>query len=130
MKSTIKNNAKTNEGIVKSGEFSYSRKARTIKAYGEEYQLPVKTIEFSDKLLAANDAIAKTTDARDTVSRIKSGIALFIGEDEANRIFPEDNFDNIDIDEILGFWLALNFELSRSQNELIARYSASRAMRV
>lgn len=133
MKSNIKNIAKTNteiDGIVRSGEFSYSKKPRTLKAYGEEYQLPVKTIEFSDKLVAANEAIVKTSNAHETVSKIKEGIALFIGNEEAERIFPADKFGEIDIDEILGFWLALNFELSRSQNDLIARYSASRTLRV
>ena len=117
-------------GVVKAGEFSYAKKPRTLKAYDREYELPVKTIEFSDKLVAANEAIVKTSNARETVEKIKSGIALFIGEEEAERIFPDKNFDSIDIDEILGFWMALNFELGRSQNDLIARYSASRAIQI
>ena len=128
MRSNIKNIPE--ESIIKAGEYSYSKKPRTLKAYGEEYQLPVKTIEFSDKLVAANEAIVKTSDAHDTVEKIKNGIALFIGEAEAERIFPAERFNEIDIDEILGFWLALNFELGRSQNDLIARYSASKALRV
>ena len=128
MKTSTKNNI--GNGIVKAGEYYPVRAPRTLKAYGQEYEIPVKTIAFSDKLVAANEAIVKTSNARDTVEKIKSGIALFIGEEEAERIFPEKNFDSIDIDEILGFWMALNFELGRSQNDLIARYSASKAVRI
>lgn len=116
------------KGIVKAGEFSYAKKPRTLKAYGKEYELPVKTIEFSDKLTAASDALTKVSTARELVEKTKSGIALFIGEEETERLFPEKNFDSIDIDEIVGFFMALNFELGRSQNDLIARYAASRAI--
>ena len=132
-RNTVKSNAEMIEaGIVKAGEFSYAKKPRTIKAYGQEYELPVKTIDFSDKLAAAADAIVKNSGggAKEVVKNIKSGIALFIGEEEAERIFPEKNFGEIDIDEILGFFMALNFEMNRSQNDLIARYSASRAIRI
>ena len=127
---TVKAAKAIENGIVKAGEFSYAKKPRTLKAYGQEYELPVKTIDFSDKLVAANDEIVKTSGTRETVEKIKSGIALFIGEEEAERIFPEKNFGEIDIDEILGFWMALNFELNRSQNDLIARYAASRAIQI
>ena len=129
------NIAKTNNNIeektvIKAGEYSYSRKYGTIKAYGQEYQLPVRTIEFSDKLTTANEAIAKALNARDTVEKIKNGIGLFIGETEAERIFPAEKLGEVDIDEISGFWVALNFELGRSQNELIARYAVSKAIRI
>lgn len=132
MKTNTKNTAANaiDRGIVKAGEFSYARKPRTLKAYGQEYELPVKTIEFTDKLAAVGDTIAKISNARELVEKLKSGIALFIGEEETERIFPEKNFDNIDIDEIFGFFMALNFEISRGQNDLIARYSASKAIRI
>ncbi|MCH5349198.1 MAG: hypothetical protein J1E40_07735 [Oscillospiraceae bacterium] len=126
MRSNIKNTA--NEGVVRSGEYSYSKKPRTLKAYGKEYQLPVKTAEFSDKLAAANEAIAKSSNAHDVVEKIKTSIALFIGEKEVERIFPAEKINEIDMDEILGFMLALNFELASSQNDLIARYSASKVV--
>ena len=128
MKTNTKNNIEN--GTVKAGEYYPVRAPRTLKAYGQEYEIPVKTIAFSDKLVAAGEAIVKTTNARDTVEKIKSGIALFIGENEAERIFPAENFDQIDIDEILGFWLALNFELNSSQNDLIARYAKPKAMKI
>ena len=115
--------------VIKAGEYSYSRKYGTIKAYGQEYQLPVRTIEFSDKLAAAAEAISKPSDVRELVEKIKNGIGLFIGEAEAERIFPAEKLGEVDIDEILGFWMALNFELGRSQNELIARYAAAKAIR-
>lgn len=126
MRSNIKNTV--NEGVVRSGEYSYSKKPRTLKAYGKEYQLPVKTAEFSDKLAAANEAIANSSNAHDVVEKIKTSIALFIGENEVERIFPAEKINEIDMDEILGFMLALNFELASSQNDLIARYSASKVV--
>ena len=31
-------------GVVKSGEFSFTRRAAKLKAYGEEFTLPAKTV--------------------------------------------------------------------------------------
>lgn len=131
MRSNTKNSIEN--GVVKAGEFSYSKKPRTLKAYGREYEIPVKTIEFSDKIVAAAKAIANTagaSSARDTAEKIKSGIALFIGEEEAERIFPAENFDRTDIDEITSFWLALNAELVQGQEDLITRYTKAKAMKI
>lgn len=33
-------------GIVKSGEFSFSRRAAKLKAYGEEFELPPRLWSF------------------------------------------------------------------------------------
>lgn len=125
-------NIKTNyNGIVKSGRYSCIRKQRTLKAYGEEYPIPVKTAEFSERLRSAIADIAKTvnTDIYDTVRKIKNGIALFIGGEEAERIFPDDNLGQIDIEEILGFWLALNYEFGCSQDSMLDEYAASGVIR-
>ena len=75
------------------------------------------------------EAIAKTTKISDTVKEIKNGIALFIGGEEAERIFPDDNLGQIDIDEILGFWLALNYEFGCSQDNMLDEYAASEVIR-
>ena len=41
---------------VKSGEFTYSRTPRVLKAYGSEYTIPVRTVEFDEKLII-NDVL-------------------------------------------------------------------------
>ena len=112
-------------GVVKSGDYSYTKKPRVLKAYGEEYVIPIKTSELSEKLMAVIEAIANTSKISDTVREIKKGIGLFIREDEAERIFPEKSFNQIDIDEILSFWLAINYEFGISQDSMLDEYKAS-----
>ena len=103
-------------GDAGSGDRSRGKKQRILKAYGEEYEIPVKTAEFSERLDAVMEAIMDTSVISGTVREIKKGIGLFIGEDEAERIFPDEAFGQIDTDEILCFWLALNYELFQSQD--------------
>lgn len=116
-------------GVVKSGEFSYARKTRSLEAYGKTFEIPVKTVEFSDKLDEIGSEIAKQTLTSETVKSIKKGIALFIGSEAVEKIYPEEKLMELDVDEVLGFWTALKFELNRTQNELIARYSAASVIR-
>ena len=115
----MKLNAPTMQnGVVKSGEFSYTRKSRTLKAYGEEFVIPVKTVELGDKLdeIGAELAEAKIT-------------SDFIGEEATEKLYPEEKFNELDVDEVIEFWSALNFELNRAQNERLARYAAAKAIR-
>lgn len=116
-------------GIVKAGEFSYTRKSCTLKAYGEEFVIPVKTVEFGDKLDEVKDEIARQTLTSETVRSLKKGIALFIGSEAVEKLYPEEKLPELEVDEILGFWSALIFELNRTQNEMIARYSAANIIR-
>lgn len=126
MKSNVPN---MQNGIVKAGEFSYTRKSRTLKAYGEEFAIPVKTVEFGDKLDDIRGEIAKQTLTSETVKYLKKGIALFIGSETVEKIYPEEKLMELDVDEVFGFWTALIFEFNRTQNELIARYSAANVIR-
>lgn len=116
-------------GVVKSGEFSYTRKSRTLKAYGEEFTIPVKTVEFGDKLDAIGEELAQTTKTSEIIAVTKKGIALFIGDEATEKIFPEEKFMELDVDEVIEFWSALNFELNRAQNERLARYAAAKTIR-
>lgn len=109
-------------GTVKSGEFTYCRTPRVLKAYGSEYTIPVRTVEFEEKLSQASRALSETMTATDTVLAIREGIALFIGTEEVERIFPKDKLMELDVDEILSFWQALNFEMKQAQDELLAKY--------
>lgn len=111
------------DGVVKSGEFSFSRRAAKLKAYGGEFELPAKTVEFSDKLDAVRAEMLTTLKTSDTVRSLKKGIVLFIGEEKTEKLFPDDKISELDPDEILGFWSALNYELNRHQREIVAKYS-------
>ena len=118
----MKSNINMTNGVVKSGEFTYVRQQRTLKAYGKEYPIPVRTVEFADKLEAVSKEMGQTTTTADTITKIREGIMLFIGAEETDRLFPADKLQEIDVDEIMAFWQALNFELQRNQQELIAKY--------
>lgn len=118
----MKSNIQMKNGTVKSGEFTYSRTPRVLKAYDKEYAIPVRTVEFDEKLTQAAKTISETATTSETVSAIREGISLFIGEDEVERIFPKEKLMELDVDEVLSFWQALNYELREAQNELLAKY--------
>ena len=118
----MKSNIQMKNGTVKSGEFTYSRTPRVLKAYGSEYTIPVRTVEFDEKLTQAAKTISETATTSETVSAIREGISLFIGEDEVERIFPKDKLMELDVDEVLSFWQALNYELREAQNDLLSKY--------
>lgn len=118
----MKSNVTMKNGTVKSGEFTYCRTPRVLKAYGQEFNIPVRTVEFDEKLNAVGAAIAETNTTSDTVKEMLKGIALFIGKEETEKIFPADKIDELDVDEILAFWQALNYELKQAQNELLSKY--------
>ena len=125
----MKSNIQMKNGTVKSGEFTYSRTPRVLKAYGSEYTIPVRTVEFDEKLTQAAKTISETATTSETVSAIREGISLFIGEDEVERIFPKEKLMEIDVDEIISFWQALNFEMKQAQDELLSKYRPSAAVR-
>lgn len=126
----MKSNVPTMQnGVVKSGEFSYTRKSRTLKAYGEEFVIPVKTVELGDKLDTIGAELAEAKITSDVIHVTKKGIALFIGEEATEKLYPEEKFNELDVDEVIEFWSALNFELNRAQNERLARYAAAKAIR-
>lgn len=116
-------------GVVKSGEFSYTRQSRTLKAYGEEFVIPVKTVELGDKLDSVREEIITQKRTSDTIKSIKKGISLFIGSEAVEKIYPNEKLMELDVDEVFGFWTALNFEFNRTQNELLARYNAANVIR-
>ncbi|MGN1137083.1 MAG: hypothetical protein ACI4SF_12800 [Oscillospiraceae bacterium] len=127
----MKSNIQMKNGTVKSGEFTYCRTPRVLKAYGSEFTIPVRTVEFEEKLKQAVNTISGTAAAStsDAVLAIREGIALFIGEDEVERIFPKDKLMELDVDEVLSFWQALNFEFNAVQNELLAKYRPAPSIR-
>lgn len=122
-------NITMNNGTVRSGEFKYERTPRVLKAYGTEFTIPVRTVEFEEKLEQANKTISATSTASDTITAIREGISLFIGAEETERIFPKGKLMKTDVDEVLAFWQALNLELKLAQDELLAKYRPAPTVR-
>ena len=109
--------------------FNYKRAAVKITAYGKEYELPVRTTEFCDKQDAADRKIADTSGNRtsaDVVADIKEGIALFIGADEVERIFPAEKVNELDIDEITVFYNYLKEQSLRNLVDYTRKYAPNR----
>ena len=116
-------------GTVKSGEFRYVRTPRTLKAYDKEFTIPVRTVEFEEKLEQAGKALSECRTATETAQALREGVSLFIGEEETERIFPKEKLMEIDVDELLGFWQALNYELKLAQEEQLAKYRPAPTIR-
>lgn len=127
----MKSNIQMKNGTVKSGEFTYSRTPRVLKAYDKEYAIPVRTVEFDEKLTQAAKTISETAtmSTSETVSAIREGISLFIGAEETERIFPKEKLPELDVDEVLSFWQALNFEMKQAQDELLSKYRPAPSIR-
>ncbi len=118
----MKSNTKVNNGVVKYGEYAFVRKPVTVEAYGEKFELPVKTVDFCDKLDAIGAESLKTTKSSETTRILKKGIALFIGDEKTEQLFPEEQLGELNSDEIFGFWAFLKHEQNAQQRELIALY--------
>lgn len=127
----MKSNIQMKNGTVKSGEFTYCRTPRVLKAYSSEYTIPVRTVEFDEKLTQAAKTISETAtmSTSETVSAIREGISLFIGAEETERIFPKEKLPELDVDEVLSFWQALNFEMKQAQDELLSKYRPAPSIR-
>lgn len=106
-------------------EFSFKRKPAVMSAYGKEFSLPVRNTEFLDKLITAERELitAKTPVAK--AEGYKAAIALFIGEAEAEQLFPADEIRSIDIDELQAFFEALA-EAVKEQSKAVIRNSYTR----
>lgn len=89
-------------------KFKYTRENITLEAYGREYPIPTKTAALVDGINDIQKKLAACTSAAETVAVTKQGIALFIGKEEAERIFPVNKLADVDTDEISAFWWALN----------------------
>ena len=94
--------------------FTYARANTKVKLYDKEYELPVRTSAFCDRQDVIDREIADTSNIKvtaDLVNILRRGIALFIGSDEAERLFPtEGQEENIDIDEIMSCYTFLKHE--------------------
>lgn len=104
-------------------KFEYTRPEDTkLEAYGKFFEIPPKTIPLVDGVNDVNKNIAEGTTAQQTAA-LREGIALFIGEEAAEEIFPKAKLDSLNIDEMSAFWFTLN-EISNKETEaVIAKYA-------
>ena len=116
-------------GTVKSGEFRYVRTPRILKAYDKEFAIPVRTVEFEERLEQESKTLSECKTASETAQALREGISLFIGEEETERIFPKEKLMEIDVDELLVFWQALNYELKLAQEEQLSKYRPAPTIR-
>lgn len=107
-------------------KFEYSRPKVTVEAYGETFEMPTKTIAVVDGVAKAQKEIAEAKDTAEQVKAIKRGIAVFIGDEAVERLFPTENEGEIDTDEISAFWFCLNRESNRATQAVIEKYSPNR----
>lgn len=96
-----------------------------LEAYGKTYEIPTKTAYLIDEVSKINDRIhAEGSSSSDQIMAVRDGIALFIGEEEAERIFPRDTLlTSANTDEITAFWFCLNEFSNRETNAVIAKYA-------
>lgn len=109
--------------------FTYTRDNYIIKAYGREYELPVRTTAFCDSLDAADREIAAAAGKKsaDVISAVKKGIDVFIGEGEAEKLFPADA--DTDTDEIFAFYDFLKKKSLDNLRTYTAKYAPSAVIR-
>lgn len=97
--------------------FDYTRKPIEIEAYGKKYTLPIKTTKFNKQLAEVVLSFKGAADVVDVAEKLKSGIALFIGKEETDRIYP--NVEDTPFDEMLKFWNFLNGAINEKEQEII-----------
>ena len=109
--------------------FEYKREVTKLKAYGQEYEIPTKTAIFAEEVNKITKRLQEAKNAAESMTAAWDGIALYIGKDETQRIFPRENLENLDTDEISAFWLALNAASNRNTNAVINKYAPNAAIK-
>ena len=104
-------------------KFEYKRPDdMKLEAYGKVFEIPPKTAPLVDGVMEVNKEIS-TGSASVQVKALRKGIALFIGEEAAESIFPSAELDKANVDEMSAFWFVLN-EISNKETEaVIAKYA-------
>lgn len=109
-------------------KFEYDSSPRTVEAYGKVYELPQKTVIFLDKILTVGREIVYCKNTSAVIQKLKQGISYFIGEDETERIFPKENENTLDANELAQFWIFLNRELNQNLSvplcQVVTKYNS------
>lgn len=103
-------------------KFDYVRTAPVIEVYGQKYPVPTKTAALVDGVSDIQKKFANCKNTVEVVQVTKQGLALFIGEEEVNRIFPAPD-DQIDTDALSALWLMFNEESNNATRAVVAKYA-------
>lgn len=110
--------------------FDYKREVESVTAYGKDYPVPTMTISTYNKI---NETVSRINnslngnDVRENTLAMLDGIAFFIGEDEAKRIFP--SVDDVDTDEVFAFWSTLKKACDDNTRATIEKYGPNTVIR-
>ena len=110
-------------------KFEYERKTEYVEAYGNKYPMPTKTAVLVDKVNAIQKRISEKKSAADMTAALRDGIAVFIGENETERIFPKEKLNELDTDELTAFWWVLNEAANKATKDVIEKYSPNREIK-
>ncbi len=109
-------------------KYEYKRsdfiKDTTLEAYGKVFEIPPKTSSMADSLISVSERIAKNgATAMEQAAAMRDGIAVFIGEKNAEEIFPKGKLADIDTNEMSAFWLLLNNISNEETRAVLQKYS-------
>ena len=110
-----------------TAKFEYNGSPRIVEAYGKTYDSLKKTVSFLDKILTVGREIVYCKNTSAVVQKLKQGIAYFIGEDETERIFPAEQENTLDANELAQFWIFLNRELNQNLSVPLCSVVSSRS---
>lgn len=114
-------------------KFEYERKTEYVEAYGNKYPMPTKTAVLVDEVNAIQERIKENKNenksAADMAAALRDGIAVFIGENETERIFPKEKLNELDTDELTAFWWVLNEAANKATKDVIEKYSPNREIK-
>ncbi|MCM1024411.1 MAG: hypothetical protein NC395_10190 [Prevotella sp.] len=108
--------------------FDFKRGIETVTAYGKDYPVPTMTISTVKKINETVDRInVSLDDVEENTRAMLEGIAFFIGEDEAKRIFP--SVETADTDEVFAFWSTLKNACAENTRAVIEKYRPNAVIR-
>lgn len=109
-------------------KFEYKRPADTkIEAYGKVFEVPPRTSSLLGELGDIKKRITAAGDIEGQLSTILDGIALFIGTEATEEIFPRSDLKNLNTDEVSAFWLCLNAASEKEGQLILEKYAPKAA---
>ena len=105
-------------------EFTFKRTPAVIEAFGEKFTLPIRNAELLEKLVVADVNILTANSATKKAEAYRNGIAVFIGEEAAEKHFPHDDLKTLDMDRLQAFYeFCANAVKQKSEELIAAKYS-------
>lgn len=113
-----------------SYKFDYVPEEVSVEAYGKKYVMPAKTMNLAKAMREIFEEIDEyASDPEKRVISYKRGIALFIGAEETERLFPAEKEGETDMNELLEFFMSLNAGSSRATQAILNKYAPNGEIR-